>query len=204
MTVLKFANPVTWNQSSTYQANTIVFNGRDAYTSLQNVPANTALTNTSYWKKTGVPSSSEIDGIESDVNGLKTTVGNQNSGLVKAVADNTGDISSLETTVGNSSSGLVKAVADNTGDIGNLKSTVGNNSSGLVHDVSSLQTTVGNSSSGLVKAVADNSGDISALQGTVGNSSSGLVKDVADNSTDIDNLENDMDNVKYTLYTPTN
>ena len=158
---LTFAEPVTWDRTKPYETNLIVFVGRKAYTALQNIPANTDITNTTYWKETGVPNSGDISNLESDVNTLKTTVGNQNSGLVKNVADNTSDISSLETTVGNSSSGLVKSVADN-------------------------------------------ASDISALEATVGNASAGLVKDVADNTSDINSLESDMDNVKFTLYTPTN
>ena len=158
---LTFADPVDWNQSRTYEVNMIVFVGRKAYTALQNVPANIQITNTAYWKETGVPGAGDISNLESDVSTLKTAVGNQNSGLVKDVADNTSDISSLETTVGNSSSGLVKSVADNTS-------------------------------------------DISSLESTIGNASAGLVKDVADNANNIDSLESDMDNVKFTLYTPTN
>ena len=97
-----------------------------------------------------------------DIAALKTAVGDENSGLVKAMADaqaaiesNDDDIAelqeavtALETAVGDAESGLVKDVAD-------LKTTVGNAESGLVKDVADLQTTVGDAESGLVKAVAD-------------------------------------------------
>lgn len=45
---LTFAVPVTWDQSRAYEVNLIVFVGRKAYTALQNVPANTPITNTQY------------------------------------------------------------------------------------------------------------------------------------------------------------
>lgn len=175
--VLAFAKPVQWNKANYYREDTIVFNGRKSYTALQDVPANIEITNSSYWQETGVPSINEFNTIETDVNSMKTTIGNQNSGLVKDVADNANSISMLETTVGDSNSGLV-------------------------HDVDSLENTVGDANSGLVKNVSDNTNSISSIEITIGNSSSGLIKDIADNTSDIQNLESDMDNVKITLYTP--
>ena len=94
-----------------------------------------------------------------DINNLKTTVGDSSNGLVK-------DITSLKTTVGNSSSGIVK-------DVTSLKNTVGSSSSGIVKDVASLKTTMGDSSSGVVK-------DIASLKTTVGDNNSGLVKKAND------------------------
>lgn len=123
---LTFAVPVTWSQSNTYEANMIVFIGRKAYTALQNVPANTPITDAQYWKETGVPDAGDISDLESDVQALQTVIGDSNQGLVKDVADNSNNISSLETTVGNSSSGLVKSVADNTSDINSLESDMDN------------------------------------------------------------------------------
>ena len=98
---LIFAKPVTWDKSKSYLKDNIVFVGRAAYTALQNVPSNVEITNTTYWKETGVPNSSDISNLESDVSSLKTTVGNQNSGLVKDVADNTSDIDDLESDMDN-------------------------------------------------------------------------------------------------------
>lgn len=60
------------------------------------------------------------------INALKTAVGDDNSGLVKHVAD-------LEATVGDTTSGLVKDTAD-------LKTTVGDATSGLVKKVADLET----------------------------------------------------------------
>lgn len=98
---LIFAKPVTWSKARSYLKDNIVFVGQAAYTALQNVPSNIEITNTTYWKKTGVPNSGDISNLESDVSALKTTVGNQNSGLVKDVADNTSDIDDLETDMDN-------------------------------------------------------------------------------------------------------
>ena len=91
---LTFADPVTWDRTKTYEVNLIVFVGRKAYTALKNVPANTAIDNTEYWKETGVPNSGDISALES-------VVGNSSAGLVKDVADNTNDIDSLESDMDN-------------------------------------------------------------------------------------------------------
>jgi len=72
-------------------------------------------------------------------------------------------ITALETTVGDDNSGLVKSVADNSTAIGQLQTTVGGEASGLVKDVNDLKTTVGNASSGLVKSVADINESMSTL-----------------------------------------
>ena len=88
----------------------------------------------------------------------------------------TTDIAALKKAVGDNNSGLIKAMAEakaaistNTSDIGTLKTAVQN-----------LQTAVGNASSGLTKTVNDQGKKITALENTVGNSTKGLVKDVAD------------------------
>ena len=98
---------------------------------------------------------SSLNQLTGTVNGLVTTVGNVNSGLVKSVND-------LTVAVGDANSGLVKAVGDLTTTVGNLTTTVGDNSGGLVKSVNDLDTSVGNlnttvgdNSSGLVKAVND-------------------------------------------------
>ena len=149
--VLAFAKPVQWNKANYYREDTIVFNGRKSYTALQDVPANIEITNSSYWQETGVPSINEFNTIETDVNSMKTTIGNQNSGLVKDVADNANSISMLETTVGDSNSGLVHDVSDNT------------------NSISSIEITIGNSSSGLIKDIADNTSDIQNLESDMDN-----------------------------------
>ena len=52
---LTFASPVSWSSSKSYEVNTVVFHDGKAYTALQNVPRNTAITNSAYWSETGVP-----------------------------------------------------------------------------------------------------------------------------------------------------
>jgi hypothetical protein len=90
-------------------------------------------------------------GFTTDIATLKKVVGDDNSGLVKALAD------------------ANSAISTNTGDISTLK-----------QSVEDLQTAVGNAESGLTKTVADHTTAISELKTTVGDSSKGLVKDVAD------------------------
>lgn len=79
-----------------------------------------------------------VTNLQSDVGGLKTTVGDGTSGLVKDVADlkdsvgtddNTGlrkKVKALEGTVGNSDGGLVKGVADLVKDVTDLKNNKAN------------------------------------------------------------------------------
>lgn len=86
-----------------------------------------------------------------DIAALKTAVGDENSGLVKGLAD------------------AVAAIESNDGEIADLQTAV-----------EALETAVGDANSGLVKAMADAQAAIQALQGTVGDENSGLVKDVAD------------------------
>ena len=88
----------------------------------------------------------------------------------------TTDIAALKKAVGDENSGLVKAMAEaqaaiqtNSGDIGTLKTAVQN-----------LQTAVGDASSGLTKVVNDHGTKITALEEKVGDDTKGLVKDVAD------------------------
>ena len=88
----------------------------------------------------------------------------------------TTDIAALKKAVGDENSGLVKAMAEaqaaiqtNSGDIGTLKTAVQN-----------LQTAIGDASSGLTKVVNDHGTKITALEEKVGDDSKGLVKDVAD------------------------
>lgn len=110
---------------------------------------------------------SAIATAEQDIDTLEATVGDANSGLVKAVADNANniatdeaniatigtDVNTLKTTVGGANSGLVKDVADNTSAI-----------TANTADITSLQTVVGDANSGLVKAVAENTADIAGVE----------------------------------------
>lgn len=46
---LKYADPITWDITKSYNPNTIVVDGSTAYISLQRVPAGTQITDTDYW-----------------------------------------------------------------------------------------------------------------------------------------------------------
>ncbi len=81
----------------------------------------------------------DVADSKTDISSLKSTVGNENGGLVKDVKDNKNSINALATTVGDANSGLVKDVADSKTDISSLKSTVGNENTGLVKDVNDLK-----------------------------------------------------------------
>ena len=48
-TLLSAQGPATWNQSTAYTHPALVINGTTTYLSLQNVPADTDITNTTYW-----------------------------------------------------------------------------------------------------------------------------------------------------------
>ena len=91
------------------------------------------------------------EGFLTDITALKTAVGDENSGLVKAMAE------------------AQAAIESNDGDI-----------LALQNAVSALETAVGNAESGLVKAMAEAQVKIQALETTVGNAESGLVKRVTD------------------------
>lgn len=46
---LKYADPITWDITKSYNPNTIVVDGNTAYISLQRVPAGTQISDTGYW-----------------------------------------------------------------------------------------------------------------------------------------------------------
>ena len=104
-------------------------------------------------------------GFTNDIAALKTAVGDENSGLVKAMADaqaaieaNDGDIAdlqaaveALETAVGDAEAGLVKAMAEAQAAIEALQEDVEDHETRLA----AAEATIGDAESGLVKAVAD-------------------------------------------------
>ena len=47
--ILSAQAPETWSQSNTYFQGDLVIDGTTTYQASQDVPANTAITNTSYW-----------------------------------------------------------------------------------------------------------------------------------------------------------
>ena len=120
----------------------------------------------------------QFEEFESDVSDLETAVGSLEH-----------DVGVLQGTVGDNSSGLVKAVNDLTTDVGNIdgrlvtvEGQINTPSTGLNARVGALETTVGDANSGLVKDVAqllnDFSGlsyDVASLNSTVNTAGTGLV-----------------------------
>lgn len=123
----------------------------------------------------------DVTNLKSDVSGLKTSVGDSTSGLVKDVAA----LKTLTSTHTDEIAANTKQVATNKSNIGTLQSDlaaltteVGNKAlasdlTAAVGRISDLETSVGtDDNTGLRKRVK-------TLEGTVGNAESGLVKDVA-------------------------
>lgn len=85
---LTFAVPVTWNQQTAYEINTIVFIGKKAYTAIQNVPAGTTITNTDYWIETGVTSPDveelrdALDALAGDVDANTANIATNSASIV--------------------------------------------------------------------------------------------------------------------------
>ena len=87
MAVPSFAVPFTWDIASTYQKDEVVYNSGKTYTALQSVPANTAITNTSYWLETGARIGT-IDANTSDIESLESNVDNIMVSLYSPPASN--------------------------------------------------------------------------------------------------------------------
>lgn len=111
------------------------------------------------------------DSLGDRLDDIESSIGDENGGLVKDVAD-------LQNAIGDSTSGLTKDVADNAAAISTLEGTVGDAASGLVKDVNDLQTSVGTAqttaenaatAASEAKDAADAAqDDIDALDGVVG------------------------------------
>lgn len=77
-----FAIPFQWDTTKTYEINHVVFNQGKTYTALQAVPANTAITNTSYWAETGAriglinKNSNDISVINTDIDAVEENIDN--------------------------------------------------------------------------------------------------------------------------------
>ena len=145
-------------------------------------------------------------GLFADVAALATRMTTA-EGLIRT---NGADIDALEAKVGNENSGLIKDVADLKAAATNVvdSTTNGNivvdgaemvvyDDSAVTSRLDTLETTVGNGESGLVKDVADNAANIAELQTTVGDDASGLVKDVADNASAIAALQAGSATITY-------
>lgn len=103
-------------------------------------------------------------------------VANWIDGHGEVAAAFTNDIAVLKTAVGDENTGLVKALADVQAAVEANDTDI----SELDEAVTALETAVGDANSGLVKAMAEAQAAITALQTTVGDENSGLVKRVAD------------------------
>ena len=81
---------------------------------------------------------SRVGSMQSDVQALQNTVGDDSSGLVREVADVEDNVNSLISVVGSTENdGLRKTVSD-------LQTTVGDGTNGLVKDIDDLQTAIAN------------------------------------------------------------
>lgn len=114
----------------------------------------------------GTPVPSSLSGR---IQELENKVGNEASGsdlatgLIKDVRD-------LQTTVGDNTSGLVKGVADNTAGISDINNILGDGTTdGLRKTVSTLDTTINDPSDGLVKKVNDLESKVYFYKGNITN-----------------------------------
>ena len=100
-----------WDNTVTYEPLSIVTYQGNSYTSRQYVPTGIDINNTQYWICSGNYNAQveayrqEVQTFDNRIDTLETTVGDENSGLVK-------DVDDLQTTVGDENSGLVKDVDD--------------------------------------------------------------------------------------------
>lgn len=96
-TKLTFAIPVTHDSTRAYEVNMIVFSGKKAYTAIQNVPANTQITDTDYWIETGVQ---DVTSMRTKLDELDDAVDDIQDGLADLstdVSNNASNITSLTT-----------------------------------------------------------------------------------------------------------
>lgn len=110
---LKFAVPVAWSIQSAYEINTIVFIGKRAFTALQNVPTGVEITNTSYWKETGVPYLDvqnildRLDAVEDDIDNVETSVATAQQDIIT----NANNITQLTTNLSQAVTNLNNEIA---------------------------------------------------------------------------------------------
>lgn len=79
-----------WDATKSYEYLTTVSSGNNSYTSRQNVPAGTPLTNTDYWMQTG-NYGAQLTEIEEDIQTIKNTKGNLGGYNVLIIGDSYGD-----------------------------------------------------------------------------------------------------------------
>ena len=96
---LTFAVPIDWSSSRTYEINNIVFVGKRAYTALKNVPTGIEITNTEYWKETGVPYV-DVSAIYNRLTSIESDVSENTDDIEQAQSDiitNSNSITNLTT-----------------------------------------------------------------------------------------------------------
>ena len=154
----KDEDSIQWDNTKPYEPLTVVLYQGNSYTSRQYVPAGIDITNQEFWANTGNYNAqveayrAEVQTLDTDIDNIMLTLGDENNGLVKNVADNTSAITDMQETLGDEDNGLVKDVADNTSAI------------------TDMQETLGDENNGLVKNVADNTSSITTLQEGLDNS----------------------------------
>ena len=119
--VPKFASPLAWSSSNTYEPLTIVTYDGDSYTSRQFVPEGIAISNENYWALTGNYNAQiesyreETAAVAEDLDDVSDTVDNHSTAITElssSVTDNTADIVALETFM-DTIDGKVDDLADN-------------------------------------------------------------------------------------------
>lgn len=88
--VPKFADPIEWNSTNSYEALTIVINQGNSYTSKQAVPAGVDISNETFWAKT-FDFNAQLENTRHELAGLKSDLNELDSSL-KATQ---GDLSAL-------------------------------------------------------------------------------------------------------------
>lgn len=92
--VPKFADPIEWNSTNSYEALTIVINQGNSYTSKQAVPVGVDISNETFWAKT-FDFNAQLENTRHELAGLKSDLNELDSSL-KATQ---GDLTALTTRV---------------------------------------------------------------------------------------------------------
>lgn len=100
-----------WDATKSYEYLTTVSSGNNSYTSKQNVPAGTPLTNTEYWMQTG-NYGAQLTEIEEEIQNIKNTKGNLGGYNVLIIGDSYGDQKNFNFNV---YSTILKTVIENQG-----------------------------------------------------------------------------------------
>ena len=164
--VPRFADPLEWDSTRTYEALTVVLYQGASYTSRQAVPVGIDIANTEFWALTG--------NYNAQVEQYRTEVQAYDSRITANTNSNTAQDAKL---AGTSSSGLKTLIEANAADIATNAADIATNASGI----DSLEGQMaGTSASGLKGLIDSNAADIAA------NSSA-----IASNAEDISALQKD-------------